>query len=192
VVHTSLQRPSMSEAARALFDERERTAHAHYSALAARHYAEAAAHHGQPFWTARAASAAARSDDAGDDVGIENDPRVRAAFDVLRSDPRARLRPASGVTHVQRPTVIGTEVVLADHLVSPTARAGVRVFCGVDLPALVAIAAEHDDVGELFEAYGRIRPAVNLPDFVGAVSALVALGMLECTSTAKPATLEMQ
>ena len=191
VVHTSLQRPSMSEAARALFDERERTAHAHYSALAARHYGEAAAHHGQSFWTARAASAA-RSDHAGDDVGIEHDPRVRAAFDVLRTDRRARLRPASGVTHVQRPTVIGTEVVLADHLVSPSARAGVRVFRGVDLPALVAIAAEHDDVGELFEAYGRIRPAVNLPDFVGAVSALVALGMLERTGTAEPATLEMQ
>jgi hypothetical protein len=131
-------------------------------------------------------------DVATDDVAIDDDPRVRAAFHVLRTDARARLRPASGVAYVQRPTIIGREIVLADHLVSPAARAGVRVFRGVDLPALVAVAAEHDDVGELYEAYGRIRPAVDLPDFVGAVSALLALGMLERTGTAEPATTEMR
>jgi Tryptophan halogenase len=187
-VHTCLQRPSMTDAALALFEQRERTAHAHYSGLAARYYAEAAAHYAQPFWLARA-TATAGFDAVTDEVAIEGDPRVREAFYVLRADARARLRPASGVGRVQRPTVIGHEVVLAEHLVSPAARAGVRVFRGVDLPALVAVAEEHDEVADLFEAYGRIRPAVNLPDFVGAVSALVALGMLERTGAA-PATTE--
>ena len=190
-VHTSLQRPSMSDAALALFDERERTAHAHYSGLAARFYAEAAAHYAGSFWRARAAASTGQ-ENITSDVDIDGDPRVRAAFDVLRADAHARLRPTLGVGHVRRPTVIGREVVLADHLVSPAARAGVRVFRGVDLPALVAVAAEHDDVGDLFEAYRRIRPAVTLPDFVGAVSALVALGMLERTGAAEPATTKMR
>jgi hypothetical protein len=49
----------------------------------------------------------------------------------------------------------------------------------VDLPTLVEIAGEHEQVPELYAAYGRARAPVPLPDFLGALSALLALGMLE-------------
>ena len=180
-VHTCLDTASMTQPALQLFERRERTAHAHHSALAARYYAEAAQYHTKPFWSTRAAATATMTTEDPAEVDVERDPRVRLAFELLRSDESVRLRPSARCTRVRQPTVAGRAVVLEEHLVSASAPLGVRLFRGVELPTLFDVAADHDRVPDLFDAYTRVRAPVQLPDFVGAVSALVAFGMLERT-----------
>ena len=64
-------------------------------------------------------------------------------------------------------------------LVVPGWPAGVRHLRGVELPALVGMAPAFDHVPDLFEAYTGRHDAVALPDFLGALSVLIAKGVLE-------------
>jgi hypothetical protein len=73
-----------------------------------------------------------------------------------------------------RPVVAGNRVVLRDHLVLDAFPAGVRFIRNVDLLLLLSLAPEHEQVGELYEAYVRAGTPVPLPDFLGALSTLVA------------------
>jgi flavin-dependent dehydrogenase len=195
-VHTVLARPAMREAALALFEERERAAHEHFQALTAASYAEAAARYPHPFWTARAAGAPTGGPDRppglADPAGLRADPAFAAAFERLHAAPRLRLRAAPGLARVRRPTVAGGEVVLADHLATPSAPAGVRFFRGVDLPVLVDLVAHHDQVPELFAAYGRRCPPAALPDFLHALSALLATGAVGPAPDGEPTCPELQ
>jgi hypothetical protein len=72
-------------------------------------------------------------------------------------------------------------VVLEDHVASPALPGGIRYFRAVDLSRLVQLAAHHPEVPSLYEAYqGRTdHTPVPLPDFLGALSTLLGLGMLE-------------
>jgi hypothetical protein len=187
-VHTALTKPAMRETARDFFDERERASHARYGTLTAGQYRAGADHHAHPFWAARAAPLAAASPDGRSLTAsaLDADPRLLHAFEALRADPSPRLRPAPGVRRLARPTIAGRELVLAEHVVVTDAPGGVRWFRGVELPALVDAAAQHDGIGELYEAYNRRTAGVALPAFLGAVSALVALGALEHVGAARP------
>ena len=49
---------------------------------------------------------------------------------------------------------------------------------GVDLLQLIELATSHSQVPDLFEAYQRVCPPVTLPDFLGALSVLLAKGVL--------------
>ena len=53
-----------------------------------------------------------------------------------------------------------------------------RLLRGVDLVRLVELAPQHRQVPDLFEAYIRRCPPVSLPDFLGALSVLLAKGAL--------------
>ena len=55
---------------------------------------------------------------------------------------------------------------------------GLRYLRGVDLQRLLEMSGDHSQVPDLFEAYCRIDKAVVLPDFIGALSVLLARGML--------------
>ncbi len=68
-------------------------------------------------------------------------------------------------------------MVLEDVLVGPDLP-GVRFLGGVDLPVLVGMAAKYRQVPDLFEAYNRICPPVELPNFLGALSVLLAKEIL--------------
>ena len=57
-------------------------------------------------------------------------------------------------------------------------RVAVRFVRNVDLPALVHIAGHHRHVPDLFEAYNQRNAPVILPDFLGALSLLLATGAL--------------
>jgi flavin-dependent dehydrogenase len=176
VTRTCLLRGEMRAAALNLFEERERAASAGYAAQTARHYAEAAEAHPHPFWRARASTRAAPAEPEALPAG---DPRLGAALESLRAARVLRLRAAAGLRRVRRPTVEGGEVVLGEHLASHEAPQGIRHFRGVELPALLDLAASFRRVPDLFEAYARSRRPVPLPDFLFALSMLLALGMLE-------------
>lgn len=182
VVHTCLSRPSMLEAALALFEERERTAYARHDALTGRYYTEAAAWHGHPFWAARtefASNAPAVSNADSDPEAVRDHPGFGAALKRVRRASSLHFRPAAGLRRVARPTVREQEIVLEEHLATAAAPGGIRFLWGVELPKLVEVAQEHDQVPVLYEAYGRVRPLARFPDFLGALSALLTLGMLE-------------
>jgi hypothetical protein len=65
-----------------------------------------------------------------------------------------------------------------DHLVVPACPDGIRYLRGVDLVSLLEIATRHRDVGEMAGAVNRSQPDVALPDFLGALSVLIAWGAL--------------
>lgn len=198
-VHTALRTPAMEDHALALFDQRERAAHAGHRIGALLQYGEGAAAHHHPFWSRRAKrgegapagppapGAPAGGDEPPADASwLATDPRVHRAFAELRNAREGRLRPAPGLRRVPRPTVRGEEVVLEDHVASPALPGGIRYFRAVDLSHLVQLAAHHPEVPSLYEAYqGRTsHDPVPLPDFLGALSTLLGLGMLEhCAST---------
>ena len=64
---------------------------------------------------------------------------------------------------------------------STVGRVALRFVRGVDLPALVRMAGDHRQVPDLFEAYNQRYSEVNLPDFLGALSLLLASGALRNT-----------
>ena len=178
VVHTALVDESMRSAALELYERRER---AMYDALR-RRFAElsrdAAGVEVTDFWRARSA------DDTGDDgepdvAALRQDPKVLAAFDEIRRRDSVALRPSDALRRTDRPTVRGDRVALEEHLVVPAFRDGVRYLRSVDLVKIVALAPAYDQVPDLYAAYNRAAPPAALPDFLGALSVLVGMGMLD-------------
>jgi hypothetical protein len=196
VVNTELEDPATAGPARALFERRERYVWDTYRSLAARFYREAAEAHGHEFWTSRARAAPAAPGtedpsvaflDASDplDTGGEpdvdafrRDPRVLSSFAQLRQAPGIRLRPGEALQRIQGPAVQGRRIVLEDRLAAEDLEDGIRYLRGIDLVHLVEIAPAHEQVPDLFDAYCRTRRPVILPDFLGALSVLLARGLL--------------
>lgn len=177
--NTCLRRPERREAAIEFFSRRERAMHASYLAQGARHFRQAAAHHPHPFWLRRAEAVHADADlSAADEELLREDPDVLAALDELQRRPAINLRLAERVRTEPRPVIVGNEVVLDEALVAPSMPGGLQFLGGVDLRRLVAIAGEHRQVPDLFEAYNRTPPAATLPNFLGALSVLVGKGIL--------------
>jgi len=178
VVHSALSDEAMRTHALDLYERRERAMH---DALR-RRFAELSGAAGgvqsTDFWRARAS--AESSDDGEPDVlELRRDPEVLAAFDTMRQRPSIALRPSSLVERVNRPTVRGDRVTLEEHLVVPAFRDGVRYLRNIDLLKIVTLAPEHDQVPDLYAAYNRAAPPAPLPDFLGALSVLVAKRMLD-------------
>ncbi len=199
VVHTCIRDPEMTDAAVEFFDAREREVYANYSKLSAQYFREVARDHEHQFWTGRSAGA----DEVGDvdaaerepDIeSLRKDPAVLAAFAALKASPSIDLRPGPSpqLSVVQRPAVVGHELKLVDSLVGPSAPSGLRFLRQVDLLKLAAMAGGgggdgggggHSQVPDLFEAYNLTCPPVSLPDFLGALSVLLAKGLLENHAT---------
>lgn len=177
--HTSLVNPAMASEAFAFFDRRERHVAASAARQAARFAAEAAAGTGYPYWLART-SAIETSVDVGEpDVDeLARDPAVIAAFADLRSQSSLRLSPGPNVSLEPRAAIRGREIVMEDHVVTAAWPDGLRYLRGVDLVELMRATPKHRDVGDLFEAVRRSAPGIDLPNFLGALSVLVANGYL--------------
>ncbi|MBI4519263.1 MAG: tryptophan 7-halogenase [Gemmatimonadetes bacterium] len=116
---------------------------------------------------------------------LRRDPDVLAAFAALRASPAIGLRPGPALRRVRRPLIQGREVVLEECLASPAMPQGIRFLRGIDLPRLVAMAGDHSQVPDLYEAYCRAERPVILPDFLGALSLLLGKGMLENSASEK-------
>ena len=186
--HTALTDSALAGAALDLFDEREREMHAALERQSAGFFAEAAGRHDHPFWTGRAEAvmpAAEALAPAGPAVdALRRDPAVLAAFDALRRAPALRLRRGDRLAVVRRPAVTARRIVLEDRLAVPgwadaDAARGIRYLRGIDLLRVVELAPRHGQVPDLYEAYNRVCPPAPLPDFLGALSVLVAKGALQ-------------
>lgn len=174
VANTCLRHPERTQAALELFSRSEHEMAATYARGLAPYVRGAASRHQTPFWTRRAQAQASAA--AGED---SRDPAIQAAFDDLRRHSSLRLRIGEGVRFDRVGEVRGREVVLAEAVASPSLPSGVRHVRGVELPSLVRIAPEHDEVPRLFEAYNRASSPVGLPAFLAALSFLLARGVLK-------------
>jgi len=179
VVNTCLKRPEMRDAALDFFSAQERKMYASSLAQSASYFREAGAQHAHPFWEKRAAVAADGRPGDADEEEWKREPEVRAAFEALKQSPAIRLRRAADVRTEKRPAIQGREVVMEDALVSPAMPSGVRFLDGVNLVRLVEIAGNYRDVPHMFEAYNRTAPPVGLPNFLGALSLLLAKRVLK-------------
>lgn len=178
-VNTAIKTPSMREEAFAFFDRREREVHASFTKLAAAFALDAAAGSGHTFWQARAASADGIDVDVGaDPVELARDPSVRAALADLQQRPNIRLRLGEDVRVESCPAVQELTIVMREHLIVPLWPTGVRYLRNIDLLQLCRRAELHADVGALYETSFREQPGISLPDFLGALSTLIARGVL--------------
>ncbi len=199
VMNTAIRTPSMADAARDLYDRRERYVWDTYRAMAARFYRDAADAHGHAFWAARAEgapleqrrSATSEADvpsldvqdplDLGGEPDVEvlrRDPAVLAAFESLRQAPEIHLTPGEEVRRVRGAAVRGRLVVPEDRLATHALPEGLRYLRGVDLIQVAELAPRFRQVPDLWEAYCHAAGPVILPDFLGVLSVLLARGML--------------
>jgi hypothetical protein len=110
---------------------------------------------------------------------LRNDPRVQQAFEWLKAQPAVSLSAGSSLKREPHPTVRGRRIVMEDRLVTEAWPGGLRFLRDVDLLGLLALAPEHEQVPDLFDAYNRRFAPVALPDFLGALSVMIAFGLLE-------------
>jgi flavin-dependent dehydrogenase len=183
VVNTCLLDAALAAPATALYERRERAMYDALSRQAAALAGSAGNGHDGAFWRARLGEGDAfAAADGGDDgprlEALGSHPRVAAAFAELKARDHIDLREGSGVAREPRPLVEGDRVVLKEHLVGATFGEGVRYLRNVDLPLLLRLAPEHQQVGPLFDAYARTAGRVPLPDFLAALSTLIAVDAL--------------
>ena len=199
VVHTSLTNSALAAVALDLFTRREREIHAAAVRQAAQFFTDAANRYHHPFWTGRAAmdhmDEAGDAEDTAPEIDIDalrQDPAVMAAFDALRRGSGIRLRRGEHLRIEARPALTMRDVVMEDRVVLPdwpsTGR-GTRFLRDVDLVRLVELAPGHGQVPDLYEAYNRQCAPVSLPDFLGALSVLLAKGALRNDLTAPHASV---
>ena len=181
-VHTSLTNAGMRREALRFFERRERQMASPSRQQAAQFAADAAAGTQHPFWVGRAATS---HDNPGladevDPAALARDPLVLAAFDDLRRRETVHVTLGDRARSIEpRPMVRGREIVLEDQLLVPACPDGIRYLRGVDLVELGRLAPQFTDVGQMYEALRRAQPDIALPDFLGALSVLIAWGVLQ-------------
>ena len=177
-VHTALQKPEMTAVAFEFFSNREAEMASSLLAQMRAQFGSAAGAYGSAFWTDRVADIDLPSGSEPDLRSLREDERVQRAFAALKAQDAIALRPAPGLRVEPRPVVRGHEVVMEDRLFTPALPQGVRFLRDVDLAGLVALAPAQSQVPDLFDAYNRRFPPVALADFLGALSVLLAFGVL--------------
>ncbi|MBZ5728568.1 MAG: tryptophan 7-halogenase [Acidobacteriia bacterium] len=172
VANTWLRKPAMRETALRYFEERERQVQEDYARQSGAWFRAGAARQGHPFWEHRGEEADAAN-------GRMEMDAVRAALEALRRKSSIHLRRADGVRTEPRPGIEGREIVLRDALMAPGVAGALDFLANVHLPRLVELAERgSSQVPDLYEAYNRACAPVALPDFLTALAALVAKGIL--------------
>jgi flavin-dependent dehydrogenase len=178
-VHTSLRTPGMTEAALALHAAREEAMAASLLRQSRLQFEDAESAHRHLFWTDRAIDVDSSGAGEPDVHALRDDPRVQRAFAWLKDQDTVALRPGATLRREPCPIVRGHAIVMEERLSSDAGTAGLRFLRDVDLIGVLTLAPDHDQVPAWFEAYNRRFPPVALPDFLGAVSVMVAFGLLE-------------
>ena len=184
VANTCLVRPDMGEVARNFYTARETEIFSTFAKQTAAYFREGGTMHDHPFWTGRSEfnyDLDHSSPTAIDLDSVRRDPTVQVSFAELKNSAEIALTPGDGLEIERWPGIAGREVVLEERLGLETpiiGRVAVRFVRNVDLPALVHIAGHHRHVPDLFEAYNQRNAPVILPDFLGALSLLLATGAL--------------
>jgi len=167
VANTCLVNPAMAGAALGYHADRERQVFTDCQSIAGEYFREASAFHGTAFWAVRADWARPAPID-------ETDELVRCAHAQICAADDVRLRPAAALQFGTAPDVEGRQVVLREAILAPGTTAPIRFAAGVNLPALVRLAAEFDDVPAIFSAYhAQVGPA-PIENLLTGLSVLVA------------------
>jgi hypothetical protein len=179
VVHTALVTPEHEESAKGLYRERE-AAYVRSAALALRGVSRSAEGGREaPFWSVRVDQQATEAGEESELITrLRTDPSVLQAFADLRDRPTVRLEADPLLPRVQRPVVRGNVVVPATHVLLHGEREPLRYLRSIDCVELLEVTASSDDVGAMYTHYARRAGPVPLPDFLGALSVLVAKGAL--------------
>lgn len=98
---------------------------------------------------------------------------LQSALEELRARPSIHLEIATGVARGLRPAIEGQEIVMRDSI------GGIDFATNVHAPRLAELAPQFTQVPDLFQAYNRVCPPVRLPDFLAALSTLIAKGVLK-------------
>ncbi|MCC7044905.1 MAG: FAD-dependent monooxygenase [Acidobacteria bacterium] len=178
VVHTGLIDPSMAPAARELFAAREREAYGASVRASADYARQAAEHHDTAFWRERCEVPDAFRVERTSRAPVADDDIARA-YAELRTRPEVALRPAADLRFEWLPAFHQGRVALERALSTGALARPIRFVDNVDLTCLVEIATRHSQVGDLFTGYCRRAAPVPLPDFLRALSVLVASRVLE-------------
>ena len=168
VVHTCLTEPELQPYALQFYDARERSMYDSLERQSAQLASIAADRHRDDFWQERAVI---------EPVQPGYEEGARAAFEELKQRDTIHLQ--SGATQKDLPVVRGNRIALAAHLVTTAFPDGIRYIRDVDLIKLAAIAPEHQQVPDLYEAYNRNAPPVALNDFLAALSVALATNILQ-------------
>jgi len=177
-VHTSLRNSAMTGAALEFFAAREAQMATELIEQSRAHFGAAAQMHPSPFWADRATPVDMPATKEPDVRVLRDDPRVQQAFAVLKGQSGIALRAGTSLRIERRPVVRGNEIVLEDRLFTPEMIDGMRFLRDVDVVGLHALAPGHHDVPALYDAYNRRFPPVALPDFLGALSVMLAYGVI--------------
>ncbi len=178
-VHTSLQTPSMTATALEFHSAREAAMAASLQRQARAPFADAASAHGHLFWTDRALDFDLPSGVEPDVRALRETAHVQQAFTWLKAQDTLALGPGATLRRAPFPVVRGHAIVMEERLIANRCAAGLRYLRDVDLIGVLTLAPDHDQVPALFDAYNRRFPPVALPDFLGALSVMVAFGLLE-------------
>ena len=169
--NTCLCRPAMQETALTFFDQRERKIYESYRNQSRGWSRAAAPSATQAFWSTR-------SDPGAELPPADDNAEVREALQFLREQPSIHFRRADGVTPQRKAGIEGREVVWRSALTGPGSQEPIDFIANVDVAKLVDIAPHHRQVPDLFEAYNRDCPKVDLPHFLTALSTLLAKRIL--------------
>jgi flavin-dependent dehydrogenase len=187
-VHTALVDPPLGATAVAFFDQRERDVYRRYRARSADFFEACALAYGHEYWRARAEAARVAGgrpggpDSPGADVHLDQEVpegEARRALDRIRALPSLNAVPGRSVRRVERPTVVGHRIRLADHLASDDAPQGLRFVRNVDLLRVLDVAPRYAQVPDGWAAYNAGGPAATLPDYLAALATAFAAGILE-------------
>jgi len=168
VVNTCLRTPRMAPVALDYFNDRERQVYADHLRQTAALFREVASREPGPFWAKRA--------EAPVETEFCTERELAEALDCIKRSPSIRLDRTGHIREEQAARVRGREIVLEKTLVARGLPEFVR---GVHLPKLIEISGQFNQVPDLYAAYNRTNQPVALPNFLGALSMLLASRALE-------------
>jgi flavin-dependent dehydrogenase len=170
VVNTCLRNTNLASTALDYFDARERQVYSDQMRQTAVHFRTVASREMHPFWTQRS--------EAPPETAFCTESELSRALDELKCAQSIRLKRAPCARARRVPRVRGREIVLDDALAAPQLPLGIEYLRGVDLWMLAQMAENFSQVPDLYAAYNRACPEVALPNFLSALSVLLAKGVL--------------
>ena len=168
--NTWLAKPAMQEVALQFFDDRERRVYADHLQRASVLFRQGAGSRAHPFWANRS--------EIDETAPLADQAAARAALASLKRKPSIRLRRAENLRFEPRPGIEDREIVLRDAVLVPGIPEALDYLESVHLARLVQLAEQYRQVPDLYEAYNRTGPPVPLPNFLAALSSLLARGIL--------------
>jgi flavin-dependent dehydrogenase len=177
-IHTCLTHPERQTIALDFFANRERQVYDTSLRRSCEFAREAYARHPHPFWAERAETRVEAASGDVDEDALFRAADVQAAFGRLKAGPAIALSLSDTMRLKERALIDDREIVISDAIWLPEAPEGIRFLAGVDLLKLGELACRHHQVPDLFEAYCQAWGAVPLPSLLGALSVLLARGVL--------------